>query len=105
MVRSTAGRAMPLAAFGRLDLAATSSAIFFVSSASLLGGISLSTRRQSRARLPRMPSAVVQKKSAWSRRTIRLSTRRVSPPVPGSTASSGSSGSDTALEPSSASRI
>ena len=96
---------MPLASFGREDLPAISSAIFFVSSASLLGGMSLSTSRHCCARLPRMPSAVVQKKSAWSRRTIRLSTSRVRPPVPGSTASSGSSGSDTALEPSSASRI
>ena len=47
MLRSTGGRAMPLASFGRLDLAATSSAIFLVSSASLLGGISLSTSRHS----------------------------------------------------------
>ena len=73
--RSTGGSAMPLRGLrAGSTRAATSSAIFVVSSASLLGGISLSTRRQSRARLPRTPSAVVQKKSAWSRRTLRLST-------------------------------
>jgi hypothetical protein len=33
-----------------------------------------------------MPSSMVQKKSAWSRRTLRLSTTRVRPPVPGNTA-------------------
>ena len=41
---------------------------------------------------PRTPSAVVQNTSARSRRTLRLSTRRVRPPVPGSTPSSGTSG-------------
>jgi benzoyl-CoA-dihydrodiol lyase len=46
-------------------------------------------------------SSVVQNTSARSRRTLRLSVTRVSPPVPGSTASSGNSGSDTAEEPSS----
>ncbi len=50
-------------------------------------------------------SAVVEKKSAWSRRTLRLSTTRVSPPVPGSTPSSGTSGSETAELPSSTSTI
>jgi hypothetical protein len=60
------------------------------------GGTISSTRRQSSARLPRTPSSVVQNRSARSRRTLRLSVRRVSPPVPGSTASSGTSGSDTA---------
>ena len=49
-----------------------------------------------------MPSLTVQKKSARSRLTIRLYTRRVRPPVPGSTASSGNSGNDTAEAPSSA---
>ena len=48
-----------------------------------------------RARRPRTPSSVVQNTSARSRRTIRLSVSRVSPPVPGSTASSGSSGNAT----------
>ena len=37
-VRSTGGSAMPLASFGRADLAAISSAIFFVSSASFAAG-------------------------------------------------------------------
>jgi hypothetical protein len=55
-----------------------------------------STRPQATAFLPRMPSAIVQNTSARSRRTLRLSTRRVRPPVPGSTPSSGTSGSDTA---------
>jgi hypothetical protein len=52
-----------------------------------------------------MPSATVQNTSARSRRTLRLSTSRVSPPVPGSTASSGVSGNDTAELPSSTSTI
>ncbi len=60
-----------------------------------------STRFHSCARRPLMPSAVVQKMSARSRRTFRLSTRRVRPPVPGRTASSGTSGKDTEEEPSS----
>ena len=64
-----------------------------------------STSRQSTARLPLMPSSVVQNTSARSRRTLRLSVRRVSPPVPGSTASSGTSGSDTAERPSSTSMM
>ena len=57
------------------------------------------------ARLPRTPSATVENTSARSRRTLRLSTRRVSPPVPGSTPRSGASGRLTALEPSSTSTI
>src|SRR5262249_58493946 len=65
-------------------------------------GTTSSTRPQSTARRPFTPSSVVQKKSARSRRTFRLSTNRVSPPVPGSTASSGTSGSDTAVLASSA---
>ena len=56
---------------------------------------------QAFARLPLMPSASVVNRSARSRRTLRLSTSRVSPPVPGSTPSSGTSGSDTVLLPSS----
>ena len=47
---------------------------------------------QSRARSARTPSLVVQKMSARSRRTLRLSVTRVRPPVPGSTPSSGTSG-------------
>ncbi len=52
-----------------------------------------STRSQSSACWPLTPSARVAKTSARSRRTWRLSTTRVRPPVPGSTASSGTSGS------------
>ena len=70
-------------------------------SSNLLRGAMASTRPHSTARLPRMPSLVVQKMSARSRRTLRLSTRRVRPPVPGRTARSGTSGRLTALEPSS----
>ncbi len=51
-----------------------------------------STRRHSFARAPRTPSVVVQKMSARSWRTLRLSVTRVRPPVPGSTPSSGTSG-------------
>ncbi len=58
-----------------------------------------------RARLPRTPSARVENTSARSRRILRLSTRRVRPPVPGSTPRSGASGKLTALDPSSARTI
>ena len=68
-------------------------------------GITLSTRRQSTARLPRTPSVNVPNASARSRRTLRLSTTRVRPPVPGNTPSSGVSGRLTAELPSSTSRI
>ena len=74
-------------------------------SRSWVRGTTSSTSPHSTARLPRTPSAVVQNTSARSRRTLRLSTSRVSPPVPGSTARSGSSGSATLDEPSSASMI
>ena len=47
------------------------------------------------ARLPFTPSSMEQNTSARSRRTLRLSVTRVRPPVPGSTASSGTSGSAT----------
>ena len=57
--------------------------------------------RAARARLRR----VVQKMSARSCRTLRLSVTRVRPPVPGSTPSSGTSGSDTDDERSSTSTI
>ena len=96
---------MPVAPAGRSDLAANSFARFATVSSSLEPGTTSSTSRQSTARLPLMPSSVVQKTSAWSRRTLRLSVTRVSPPVPGSTASSGSSGKDTDEEPSSTSMM
>ena len=59
------------------------------------GGTTSSTKRHWTALAPRAPSSVVQKTSAMSRRTLRLSVNRVRPPVPGNTASSGSSGNDT----------
>src|SRR6185437_5332023 len=60
-----------------------------------------STSFHSRAFFALQPSAKVENTSARSRRTLRLSTRRVSPPVPGSTPRSGTSGSETAELPSS----
>ena len=96
---------MPLAAAVREDLAANSCARLATASSNFEPATTSSTSRQSTARLPLMPSSVVQNTSAWSRRTLRLSVTRVSPPVPGSTASSGSSGSDTAVEPSSTSMM
>ena len=92
---------MPFAPAGRSDLAANSLARAATVSSSLEFGTTSSTSFHSTARLPLTPSSVVQNTSAWSRRTLRLSVTRVSPPVPGSTASSGSSGSDTVEEPSS----
>ncbi len=73
---------------------------FTAASKSFLLGAS-STTPHSTARFPRTPSATVENTSARSRRTLRLSTRRVSPPVPGSTPRSGASGRLTALDPSS----
>ena len=64
-------------------------------------GTTSSTRRHSCARLPFTPSSMEQNTSARSRRTLRLSVTRVRPPVPGSTASSGTSGSATEDAPSS----
>ena len=93
---------MPVASAGRSDLAANVSARSRAVSMSRERGASSSISRHSMARRPRTPSTVLHMKSARSRRTLRLSTSRVSPPVPGSTASSGTSGSDTAVAPSSA---
>ncbi len=67
----------------------------------LLRGNVASTSFHSSALLALQPSAVVEKTSARSRRMRRLSTRRVKPPVPGSTPRSGTSGSETAELPSS----
>src|SRR5262249_50762096 len=103
--RASGLSAMPLVPAGRRDFAANSRARFPTASSSLEAGTTSSTSRQSTARLPLMPSSVVQNTSARSRRTLRLSVTRGSPPVPGSTASSGSSGSDTAEEPSSISMM
>ena len=71
----------------------------------VLRGAMESTSFHSTAWRPLTPSARVAKTSARSRRTWRLSTTRVSPPVPGSTASSGTSGSETVLDRSSMSTI
>ena len=75
------------------------------SSAKRLRGATASTRPHATACWPFTPSARVEKTSARSRRTWRLSTTRVRPPVPGSTASNGTSGSDTADDRSSTSTI
>src|SRR4029079_1273627 len=75
------------------------------SSSKLLLGAIASTSPQSTACWPLIPSVRVAKTSARSRRTNRLSTTRVSPPVPGRTASSGTSGSETADARSSINRI
>ena len=61
----------------------------------LAGRIHRVDEAPSTARLPRTPSVSVLKSSARSRRTLRLSTTRVRPPVPGSTPSSGVSGRPT----------
>src|SRR3712207_8692604 len=63
-----------------------------------------SIKPHSVARFAFKPSASVEKTAARSRRTLRLSTRRVSPPVPGRTPSSGTSGSETAELPRSGER-
>ena len=76
-----------------------------MASANLLRGTTASTSPHSTARFPLTPSASVENASARSRLTLRLSTTRVRPPVPGSTPSRGTSGSDTVDEPSSTSTI
>ena len=89
------GPIRPLAASARLR----------TSSANAVGGAMASTSPHSTACWPLTPSTFVANTSARSRRTWRLSTTRVSPPVPGSTASSGTSGSETAEDRSSTRRI
>ena len=79
---------------GRSEVAASAAARSAMRASQAEGGAISSTSRQSRARWPRTPSSAVQNKSARSRRILRLSVRRVRPPVPGNTASSGTSGSD-----------
>src|SRR5258708_5628899 len=62
-------------------------------------------RRPGRHRHPRFllsPSSMVQKTWAGAGRALRWSQAGLSPPVPGNTASSGTSGSATAAAPSSA---
>jgi len=96
---------IPRSAFGRSLLAASALARSATTCSNLLLGTAWSTRRHSTARLPFTPSATVEKKSARSRRTLRLSTTRVRPPVPGRTPRSGTSGRETAELPSSMRRI
>ena len=76
-------RAMPVASVGRVDVAARSAARSLTVSSNLLRGAMASTRPHSSACWPLTPSARVAKTSARSRRTWRLSTTRVRPPVPG----------------------
>ena len=90
---------------GRSLVAARAAARARTRAANSERGTASSTSRHSAARLPFAPSLAVANQSARSRRTPRLSTRRVRPPVPGSTPSWGTSGSETAAEPSSTSRI
>ena len=105
ILRSIGVSAMPFASPGRSDLAASFLAASATACSNLEFDTAWSTRRHFTARAPLTPSSVVQKASAKSRRTLRLSVTRVRPPVPGSTASSGSSGSATVELPSSASRM
>ena len=104
-VRSSCTSGMPASPRGRSDRLASSWARAATASSNLLLGATSSTRPHSLARRPRTPSAMVQKTSARSGRTLRLATTLVRPPVPGKTASNGTSGRLTALLPSSMSRI
>ena len=100
---------MPFVSEGRRSgagtLAASAVARSRTTRAKSAGLAKASTSRQSTARCPRTPSVVVQKTSARSRRTLRLSVSRVSPPVPGRTPSNDTSGRLTADERSSIKRI
>ncbi|KAG0736684.1 hypothetical protein G6F24_018246 [Rhizopus arrhizus] len=96
---------MPCSPGCRSLLSASASARSRTAASKRAGLTTASTSRQSLARWPRTPSTSVQKMSAWSWRTRRLSVTRVRPPVPGSTPSSGTSGSATEDERSSISRI
>ncbi len=102
MLRASGASVMPLPSPLRFERCGEFLGALGDLASSLVFGAISSTSRHATARLPLTPSSMVQKKSAWSRRTLRLSVTRVSPPVPGSTASSGTSGSETAAEPSSA---
>ncbi len=105
IARSSGVSATPFAPSGRSLRSASASARARTASANSPGLAIASTSRQSTAFCPRTPSLVVQKTSARSWRTWRLSVRRVRPPVPGSTPSSGTSGRLTALDRSSIRRI
>ena len=96
---------MPFVLLCRSDWVASFLAASFTACSNLEFGATWSTSRHFTARAPLTPSSMVQKASARSRRTLRLSVTRVRPPVPGSTASNGSSGSATVELPSSASTM
>src|SRR5229473_988293 len=100
-LRSRGGSVTPWASAGRSLCAASACARSLTSAAKRAGGAAWSMSFHCLARSARTPSAVVQKTSARSRRTLRLSTRRVRPPVPGSTPKSGTSGRLTVEERSS----
>ncbi len=99
------GRAIPATPSGRRESAARADARAATRSPNTLRGATASTRRQSTACRPLMPSVRVANTSARSRRTQRLSTRRVRPPVPGRTARRGISGNETAEALSSINKI
>ena len=86
ILRASGVSVMPLASFGRSERAAISCARAATASFHFEFGTTSSTSRHSTALAPRMPSSIEQNTSARSRRTLRLSVTRVSPPVPGSTA-------------------
>ncbi|MEZ5234701.1 MAG: hypothetical protein R2749_18650 [Acidimicrobiales bacterium] len=90
---------------GRSERAARAAARSATVCSKLLRGAMASTRPHCSAWRPRAPSVRVENTSARSRRTLRLSTTRVNPPVPGSTASNATSGSDTAEDRSSMSTM
>ncbi len=96
--RSSGVSSMPRAPAGLVERAASSFARSRTVSSNRRGGASSSTSRHSTAVRPLTPSGRVAKTSARSLRVPRLSTTRVSPPVPGSTPSSGTSGSATVEE-------
>ncbi len=101
--RASGVRGNALRRRGGRTAAASSSARVFTDSANGCGLAHVVHQPPLRRASARTPSAVVQKTSARSRRTLRLSTMRVRPPVPGSTPSSGTSGRLTAVERSSTS--
>ena len=82
MIRRASGvSSMPVASAGRSERSARACARLATASPSLERGTISSTSFHSSARLPRTPSVKVQKTSAWSRRTRRLSTiQRTTPP-------------------------
>ena len=105
ITRSNGRSVIPSDTSGLGDAAANSTARAATTSSNLEFGTASSTSFHLTARLPLTPSSVEQNTSARSRRTWRLSVTRVSPPVPGSTASNGTSGKDTEDDESSVSMM